>query len=77
MKKIFKLIVGGLPIVIAQPVLSQKLPNVQAISLHPPSSIKIDGNLNEWGSNLQAYNKARKYFIVWLTIMTTYIWPYG
>lgn len=37
---------------------AQKLPNKQEISLGAPANVKIDGKMNEWGDQLQAYNKA-------------------
>ncbi len=37
---------------------AQKLPGVQEKSLHAPATVKIDGNLKEWGDDFQAYNKA-------------------
>ncbi|PJJ84396.1 hypothetical protein [Mucilaginibacter auburnensis] len=39
-------------------VWSQKLPNVQQVSLRAPANVKIDGKAVEWGNKLQAYNTA-------------------
>ena len=44
----------------AQDVPSKKLKDVQLGSMPAPSPIKIDGKLNEWGGNFQAYNKATR-----------------
>ncbi|MFD0748524.1 hypothetical protein ACFQZS_00115 [Mucilaginibacter calamicampi] len=44
-------------VVIATPAIAQKLPNVQQTSVKAPANIKIDGNLNEWNNQLQAFNK--------------------
>lgn len=38
-------------------IYAQKLPNIQEASIRAPANIKIDGNLNEWNNQLQAYNK--------------------
>jgi hypothetical protein len=37
---------------------AQKLPNIQQASLRALANIKIDGKATEWGTQLQAYNKA-------------------
>lgn len=37
---------------------AQKLPNVQQAGLRAPANIKTDGKATEWGTHLQAYNKA-------------------
>jgi len=37
---------------------AQKLPSIQQVSLRAPANVKIDGKITEWGSTLQAYNKA-------------------
>lgn len=42
----------------------QKVPNIQVKSIWA-DKVKIDGKLNEWGSELQAYNKDNKF---WYTI---------
>ncbi len=39
-------------------VRSQKLPNLQPVSLRAPANVKIDGKADEWGNKLQAYNTA-------------------
>jgi hypothetical protein len=38
-------------------VFAQKKDNIQNISVIAPANVKIDGKLNEWNDNLQAYNK--------------------
>lgn len=43
-------------------VHAQKLPSVQKSSLRASLDVKIDGNPNEWGSQLQAYNHATNIF---------------
>jgi hypothetical protein len=43
--------------VFAQEAPAKKLKDVQLGSMRPPSPIKIDGKLNEWGNNFQAYNR--------------------
>ena len=39
-------------------VFAQKLPTVQKESMIAPANVNIDGIIDEWGNNLQAYNKA-------------------
>jgi len=38
------------------------LKNVQATSVWAPANVKIDGKLNEWEDNFQAYNKSTRLF---------------
>lgn len=56
MKKIALFLILLCPV--ARQVLAQdaKLPNVQTAGLRSPA-VKVDGNLNEWKDNFQAYNK--------------------
>ena len=42
-------------------IYAQKPPSVQQISLRPPTNVKIDGKIKEWGK-LQAYNPATDLF---------------
>ena len=44
--------------VFCQIAYGQKLNNVQEGGVQAPANVKIDGKLREWGSSLQAYNKA-------------------
>jgi hypothetical protein len=37
---------------------AQQLPNVQTVGVLAPPGVKIDGKATEWGSKLEAYNKA-------------------
>lgn len=46
-------------------VKAQKVNAVQEGSLLAPQKVKIDAKLDEWGDNLQAYNKTTK---LWYTI---------
>jgi hypothetical protein len=38
------------------------LKNVQATSVWAPANVKIDGKINEWEDNFQAYNKSTRLF---------------
>jgi hypothetical protein len=44
----------------AQEAPAKKLKDVQLGSMLAPSPIKIDGRLNEWGNNFQAYNRSTR-----------------
>ncbi|MBC7400330.1 MAG: hypothetical protein H7289_10320 [Mucilaginibacter sp.] len=44
----------------AQETPAKKLKDVQLGSMLAPSPIKIDGKLNEWGNNFQAYNRSTR-----------------
>lgn len=44
----------------AQETPAKKLKDVQPGSMLAPSPIKIDGKLNEWGDNFQAYNRSTR-----------------
>jgi hypothetical protein len=44
----------------AQEVPAKKLKDVQLGSMLAPAPIKIDGKLNEWGNNFQAYNRSTR-----------------
>ena len=57
-----RLLPAFLLLTIAFTVNAQKLPNVQQTGFRSPDSIKIDGNLNEWGNKFMAYNSANKLF---------------
>ncbi len=37
---------------------AQKLPRTQAGNLYAPPNIKVDGKINEWGTQFRAYNNA-------------------
>jgi hypothetical protein len=41
---------------------TQKLKDVQATNIWAPSTVKIDGKLNEWNNSFQAYNKSTKLY---------------
>lgn len=41
---------------------AQKLPGTQAGNLYAPKNIKVDGKINEWGTQFQAYNNATNIF---------------
>ncbi|QKJ28990.1 hypothetical protein HQ865_04215 [Mucilaginibacter mali] len=51
----------------------KKLPEVQKGGLRAPDKVKIDGRLDEWGDQLQAYNKASQIFYT-LTNDDTYLY---
>ncbi len=51
-----------LGVCISQTFAQDKLKTVQANSVLAVANVKIDGNLNEWQSNFQAYNKAVKLY---------------
>ncbi len=59
-----KLILGGLLLLFAATKMfgQSHLKNVQVTSVWAPASVKIDGKLNEWEDNFQAYNKSTKLF---------------
>lgn len=48
--------------IVANVAIAQKLPNIQATSLHAPANIKVDGRATEWNNQFQAYNKATDVF---------------
>lgn len=41
---------------------AQKLPSEQKSGMYAPKGIRIDGKLNEWGSQLQAFNRQTNVF---------------
>src|ERR1700748_1734396 len=41
---------------------AQKLNSVQAAAIPAPAKVKVDGKIDEWGGNFQAYNKTTKLF---------------
>jgi hypothetical protein len=49
---------------LAQVSAPKKLGTVQLVNLRAPSPIKIDGKLNEWNGNFQAYNKNTRIFYI-------------
>jgi len=49
---------------LAQVFVPKKLPTIQLSNMWAPSPIKIDGKLNEWNDNFQAYNKSTRIFYV-------------
>jgi hypothetical protein len=53
---------AGLLCSVSFSALSQKLPKVQINSVTAPANIRIDGRLNEWGDQFQAYNKHTNVF---------------
>lgn len=46
-------------------VYAQKLPNVQESSIYAPAGTKVNGDIIEWGRELQAYNRATE---IWYTM---------
>lgn len=43
-------------------ITAQKIPNIQHKSILAPDIVKIDGNINEWGNQFQAFNKRQFLF---------------
>jgi hypothetical protein len=43
-------------------IAQSHLKNVQATSVWAPANVRIDGKLNEWEDNFQAYNKSTRLF---------------
>ncbi|MEO6523692.1 MAG: hypothetical protein ABIN91_18555 [Mucilaginibacter sp.] len=68
MKRALLLIKTALPILfiigLSVSAQAQKLNTVQAGSLAAPTKVKIDGKLDEWGPDFQAYNKTTKLFYI-------------
>ncbi|MDB5155363.1 MAG: hypothetical protein JWR50_70 [Mucilaginibacter sp.] len=49
---------------LAQVPVPKKLGTVQLTNMRAPSPVKIDGKLNEWNDNFQAYNKSTRLFYI-------------
>lgn len=59
MRKLQLILLSGLAFANAS---AQKLPNVQQVSLHAPSTVRIDGKATDWNNKFQAYNPATELF---------------
>lgn len=66
MKRALLLIKNTLPVLfvigLCADSWAQKLNTVQQTAVLAPAKVKIDGKLDEWGQDLQAYNKTTKLF---------------